>query len=158
MTTVPGPVTSLDLDQHLATAGALAASFQDASDRIWRQPYIAAGLLELVRLRLARLHDAEAELKVRQPAALVGSLPEAKVDRVMTGDWGKDSAFSTTERAVLDFADYYYVDPQSIADDCAQAVLAEVGEPGLVCLVEALGFIDSRIRLALIYSRLVRHH
>ena len=61
---------------------------------------------------------------------------------------------SASEKALLDFTEYYFMDPQSIPDEVAAAVVGQCGENGLVCLVEALGFIDSRIRLALVYSTL----
>ncbi len=73
---------------------------------------------------------------------------------MLNESWRKEPTFSVVERAVLDFTEYYYMDPQSIPDEVASKVVDLTGENGLVCLVEALGFIDSRIRLALIYSSL----
>jgi len=44
--------------------------------------------------------------------------------------------------------------PQGIPDDVADEVIKHLGQSGFVALIEALGFIDGRIRVALIYSRM----
>src|SRR5215469_4190916 len=69
-------------------------------------------------------------------------------------NWLKDPAFSETERAVLNFTEWYHASPQSIPDDVAGEVIARLGQSGYVALIEALGFIDGRIRVALMYSRM----
>ena len=40
------------------------------------------------------------------------------------------------------------MDAQAITDELSAAVVAHYGEPGLVALIEALGFMDGRMRLA----------
>jgi hypothetical protein len=145
-----GTVTSFDLDRSLAVAGPISGQFRDLAQKFWDQPHIPADLIELVRLDLAQMHRAEAETKLRHPKAI--GLSEAKAKAVIGGNWHRDPQFSAGEKAVLNFAEYYYVDAESIPDEAAASVVAHFGDSGLVCLVEALGFIDARIRLALIYS------
>lgn len=144
------PVTSFDVDRNLAVAGPIAGLFRDLAEKFWDQPHIPAQLIELVRLDLAQMHHAEAELKLRHPKA--AGLSEAKIKAVIDANWHRDPQFSAAEKAVLNFAEYYFVDPESISDEAAAAVVTHFGDNGLVCLVEALGFIDCRIRLALMYS------
>jgi len=146
------PVTSLDLDRRLAVAGPISGLFGELAEKFFDQPHIPAELMELVRLDLAYMHRASAEMAQRHPKG--AGLPAAKIDAVVGGNWHRDPQFTAAEKAVLNFAEYYYVDPESISDEAAAAVVKHFGDSGLVCLVEALGFIDCRIRLGLIYSTL----
>jgi hypothetical protein len=132
----PQPVTlsSVTLDRALAAAGSAAGSFARFWESLWRQPYVSAGLLEECRRTLARLHGDAIELAAVNPFA--GANGRARPEP------------AATERAVLLFAECYWGDAQAIPDDVADAVKAQLGEPGLVFLIEALGCIDGRIRSA----------
>ncbi len=147
-----GTVTSFDIDAQLAPAGKIAGMFADLSAKFWDQPHIPAVEIELCRLALAVMHKAPAEQAERHPSAK--GLAQAKIDAVLGERWRASDMFSPAERSLLNFTEYYFMDPQSISDEVAAAVVGHYGENGLVCLVEALGFIDSRIRLALVYSTL----
>ena len=146
------PVNSANLIDKLAVAGDAAAPFEDVWRAIWNQPHVPASTLELCRLNLARLHRADAELAMRMP--LAQRLPGEKIASLLREDWTADPRFSETERAVLNFTEWYHVSPQSIPDDVAGEVIARIGQSGFVALIEALGFIDGRIRVALMYSRM----
>jgi hypothetical protein len=146
------PVTSANLIEKLAVAGDAAAPFEDVWRAICNQPHVPAATLELCRLNLARLHRADAELGLRMP--LAQKVSEDKIAALLREEWTKDPRFSPTERAVLNFTEWYHVDPQSIPDDFAGEVIARLGQGGFVALIEALGFIDGRIRVALMYSRM----
>jgi alkylhydroperoxidase family enzyme len=150
--TAMGEVTSFTLDECLAPAGGVAAMFAELSAQFWDQPHLPAGLIELCRLALAVSHRATAEQALRHPAAR--DLAQSKIDAVLNETWRGSAALTPAEKSALDFTEYYFMDPQSIPDEIAAAFLAHFGESGLVCLVEGLGFIDSRIRLSLIYSTL----
>ena len=147
-----GTVTSFNLDQTLVPAGEIAGMFADLSAKFWNLPHISPDLVELCRLDLAVMHKAVVEQAERHPAA--AGLSQVKIDAVLDESWRGDARFSASEKALLDFTEYYFMDPQSIPDEIAAAVVGHFGEAGLVCLVEALGFIDSRIRLALVFSTL----
>jgi hypothetical protein len=54
----------------------------------------------------------------------------------------------------LNFTEWYHVDPRSIPDEVAGEVIERLGQSGFVALLEALGFIDGRIRIALMFSRM----
>ena len=145
-------LTSANLIDKLGVAGDAASPFEELWRALWDQPHVPAATLELCRLNLARLHRAQADLALRMP--LAHQLPEEKIASLLRENWMKDPLFSESERAVLNFTEWYHVDPQSIPDDVAQEVIRHLGQAGFVALIEALGFIDGRIRAALIYSRL----
>jgi hypothetical protein len=148
------PVTSANLIEQLAIAGDAAAPFEEVWRALWNQPHVRAATLELCRLNLARLHRADAELKLRMPLAHDVKISEDKIASLLRENWMKDPLFTETERVVLNFTEWYHVNPQSIPDDIAGEVIARLGQSGFVALIEALGFIDGRIRVALMYSRM----
>ena len=49
---------------------------------MWEQPYIPPQLLELSRLRLAQMHGADEELKVRYPLAQKAGLKDEKIAKL----------------------------------------------------------------------------
>jgi hypothetical protein len=142
-----GP-NSLNLDRTLAPAGSAAASFARLWQALWVQPHVTAPLLEMCRLTLARLHRDEHELAAVNPHLQPGELPAARRATVTAGAAHAAPDFSDREKTVLQFAESYGLDPQSIPDDTADAVKAQLGDAGLVFLIEALGCIDGRIRAA----------
>jgi hypothetical protein len=139
------------LFQALGAGGELTRQYEAVWQMFWRQqPYVPAFVLELCRLRLAQLHGADAELGIRQmPTA---PAEEAKIQSLLHGSWLRDEHFSSAELAAIEFAEIYGQDPNAVSDDNAEQIKLHFGESGLVCLIEALGFIDGRIRLALVFS------
>ncbi|MCY1465686.1 hypothetical protein D9M71_838730 [compost metagenome] len=104
----------------------------------------------MCRLRLAQMHCATAELELRRDV----DLDPAKVQDLVAGKNLSNDRFSEGELAALELTEFYAMDPAAITDEVAASVKQHFGEPGLVCLVEALGFIEGRIRLALMFSAL----
>lgn len=140
-------LTSLTLDTALARAGPAAQSFARLWESLWRQEHVPPELLELCRLTLARLHEDGKELAATNPCLSSPPAP-ARRSAVIAGDALDGAAFSAAEKAALLFAEYYWIDPQSITDEVAEDVKAHFGEAGLVLLIEALGCLDGRIRTA----------
>lgn len=139
--------TSITLDPALAKAGPAAESFARLWRGLWRQDHIPPELLELCRLTFARLHDAPDEIAAANPDLDQPPAP-ARRTAVIEGGALDSPAFTDAEKAALTFAEYYWIDPQSITDEAADGVKAHFGEAGLVLLIEALGCIDGRIRTA----------
>lgn len=137
-----------ELDRRLAPAGALAQEVEALHAAVWRQPHLPAAVLELCRLHLAMQHRVEAELR---PAP---GTDAAKAAAVLADRWADDASISAAERAALEFTAYYVLDVQSISDAVAAKVVEHFGEPGLVALLEALGVLDGRLRLQLLFGRL----
>lgn len=144
----PASPNSLNLDRALAPAGSAAASFARLWQALWVQPYVAPALLEMCRLTLARLHREPDELAAANPHLEPGALPAGRRATVIAGNAHAAAGFSVTEKAVLQFTECYGLDAQSIPDETADAVKIQLGEAGLVFLIEALGCIDGRIRAA----------
>jgi alkylhydroperoxidase family enzyme len=149
------PTIADEVATLLSAGGEMAQCFDRAWDSVWQQPHVPATVLELCRLRLARLHGlgaAEAESRVAVDAG--------KRDSVLAGSYARDARVSPAERAAIGFSEVYAIDAQAITDDLATAVVGHFGEPGLVALIEALGFIDGRLRLTRmlpLLSRTDRH-
>lgn len=150
-------ITSLDLDRHLAAAGAPAASFAALWNGLWDQPYLSAQLLEMCRLTLARLHRDATELTAHNPRVPPGSLREEQRAALLAGAAARSALFSASELAILDFAESYALDAQSLTDAQAAVVRQQLGEPGLVFLIEALGCLDGRMRAARCLRDLAQH-
>jgi hypothetical protein len=143
-------INSDNLHSALAAGNGLAQAYEAVWRRLWDQPYVPAESLELCRLRLSQLHGADADTELR---LLVG-IGEEKVRAAVAGRYEDSTNFSAFELVALELAEVYAQDPAAISDAMAAEVKKHVGEPGLVCLVEALGFIDGRIRLSLIFNAL----
>ena len=141
-------VNSETLSVALAPGGAMARDFNAVWEQLWRQDHVPPRLLELCRLRLARLHGASAET-----AALRGlECDPDRIEALLTGRYHASARFDAAEQAVLEFAEIYAQDPGALTDELADGVTGV--EAGLVCLIEALGFIEGRIRLALMFTAL----
>jgi hypothetical protein len=143
-------VTSETVSGALAPGGAMARDFNAVWEQLWRQDHVPPRLLELCRLRLAQLLGAGAER-----AALRGlERDPARIEAVLTGRYHDSARFDAAELAVLEFAEIYAQDPGALTDELAEDVKRHFGEAGLVCLIEALGFIEGRIRLGLMFTAL----
>jgi hypothetical protein len=141
-------INSITLDAHLAQAGPAAEGFERLWRTIWRQTHVSPEHLELCRLMFARLHHDGEELAAINANIAHGLVADEKRAIVVSGRALDSDAFNDAERAVLLFAEYYWLDVQSITDEAADDVKRHFGEPGLVFLIEALGLIDGRIRAA----------
>lgn len=140
---------SNSLSVVLAPAGELARDFDAVWDRIWRQDHVPPRTLELCRLRLAVMHGATEEANHCRHGREV---EPQRCAQVRDGSYVSSALFDDAERAVLAFAEVYAQDAAAIDDGLADAVKHHYGDAGLVCLVESLGFIDARIRLAMMFT------
>jgi hypothetical protein len=140
--------TSATLGGPLAAGGTMLQAYDTLWDALWHQPYVPAPTLELCRLRLAQLHGADAECALESPQ---GDLPQQKRDALLRGDL---SAFDAAELATIEFTEIYGQDPSAIDDTIADRIKQHYGDKGLVTLIEALGFIDGRIRLGLLLTQM----
>jgi alkylhydroperoxidase family enzyme len=136
--------TQPTLDAVFGLRPELYAAWRGFRDVFWDQRLVEPALLELCRLRVAALHECRAELATRTPAARAAGLDQAKIAAL--ADWATDPRFDARERACLRFAEQFVLDPHGITDADAAAVVAALGEPGLVALVEALALFDGFCR------------
>lgn len=137
------------------SGGELARRHEALWQAVWRQPHVPAPILELCRLRLARLHGAARELEAPPLPGARAGLDADTIASVLAGAWTRAPRLPAGARAALEFAEVYGQDPQAITDELAAAVKAHFGEAGLVALIEALGVIDGRIRLGMMLGPLL---
>lgn len=127
---------------------------RDALVMAWDEAWKATDpiLLELCRLRIAKLLGCEAELMSRIPQAEAAGLDESMVD--VLSQWPTDPSFEGAARACLAFAEQFVIDVASMSDAIADAVRKHLGEQGLVDFTSALLVVEQRQRLRLIWQRL----
>ena len=118
----------------------LFAAWREFALVFWERRLLDPVLLELVRLRVAQLHEARFPLASRRPEARAAGLDEAKIAELE--QWWRSPAFSGTERACLLFAEQFVLDAGAMTDEQALPVVEQLGAKGAVALVEALAIFD----------------
>lgn len=141
-----------NLPRALDAAQNLCAAYDRMWQALWDQQQVPRTVLEACRLRLAAMHSAEEDLRLRNALTPVTPLEENKAQAVIAGRWQKADDFSAAERAALEFTEVYAMDPGAITDEQAAAVVASLGNAGLVALIEFLGFAEGRLRLAMMFA------
>ena len=121
----------------------LAAGHAELLDVIWTQ--CDPVLLELCRLRMAKLLGAVAAQAERSPEAVAAGLTADLVERLPA--WPHDPAFGDAHRAALAFTEQFVVDHHGIPDDHVAALEGELGAEGVIVLTTALGVWDAQHRL-----------
>jgi alkylhydroperoxidase family enzyme len=101
-------------------------------------------LLELCRLRMAMLLDHRPTM-VATPVKRLSALSE----------WPGSDEFSAVERACLAFTEQYTIDVAAMTDDLVSAVRRHLGDEGLADFVNALLVVEQRMRLELIWDRVL---
>ncbi len=137
----------------LRPGGELALAYEAFCDAVWRQPYLPADVLELCRIRLAQLHGAIREMRLRHASAVDHPTIDRRSASLLTGTWLRDGILSEADLAALGFTELYAQGAGNISDESAEDVKRHFGDRGLVALVEALGVIDGRIRLGLMLDQ-----
>lgn len=107
-------------------------------------------LLELCRVRIAMMLGCDAETTARTPGTGVADDVIAAV-----ASWPTDARFDNTDRACLAFTEHYVIDVASVDDDTVAAVRAHLGDEGTQNFVGALLVVEQRIRLRLVWDRLL---
>lgn len=127
----------------LALRPELAAEHERLLDALWDQGDPV--LLELCRLRMARLLGATAAETERSPQAAGAGLTEDLVERLP--DWPSDAAFTDAQRAALAFTEQFVIDHHGITDHHVAALDSALGHEGVVVLTTAIGVWDAQHRL-----------
>jgi alkylhydroperoxidase family enzyme len=123
--------------------------FADLHRLLWAEGSLDPALLELVRLRIAQLHRADAETRFRSKPAIEAGLDEAKVTDLP--HWPVSSLFSARDRAVLAFVEQYTIDAHGVGPQLRAEVGRHLSGPELAALNIAMAVFDAstRFRLAL---------
>jgi alkylhydroperoxidase family enzyme len=126
----------------------LSAHYVDFYARLWDPGVMDPIILELCRLRVARLLGCDSELRVRSRPAVDGGLSEVSVAALST--WTTAPVFDDTTRACLGFTEQFVMDPSGITTDDRARVRSAIGFPKLVGLAQAVAVFDGFDRFRLI--------
>jgi alkylhydroperoxidase family enzyme len=127
-----------------------AAALRAVDDALWAQDLVGPIVLELCRLRIAQLLASPDELARRTPAAIAAGLDEGMVSEL--AQWPTSDRFDARLRACLGYAEQVLLDAQGVSDDQATAVVAAMGDGGLLVLTYACGFFETNTRARLVLA------
>jgi hypothetical protein len=102
-------------------------------------------VLELCRLRVIRLVGGDEDASLRDEPVAGATLDAPKLAALSA--WPTSSLFTPCERACLEFAEQFVMDPHGVSEAQAAAVSAHLGAPGLVALTEALALFEGFARV-----------
>jgi alkylhydroperoxidase family enzyme len=122
----------------------------DLHEAVWAA--VDPVLLELCRLRIARLLGCVAEEDYRTPVALAAGLDEATIADLAA--WPSSSRFGPRERACLAVCEQLVIDVAGMSDEVAVAAAEQVGPDAFRDFVTALLVLEQRQRLRLAWERL----
>ena len=114
---------------------------------VWNDQLLPRSLLELCRLRIAQLHECEAELARRDLESGLSAEQYAALDH-----WERATCFAPVETAALRIADGYPWAHHAISDEDYRAVREHLSEPETVALTVALALFDATCRLRLVFE------
>lgn len=114
---------------------------------LWEDRLLPPRLLELCRLRIAMLHDCEAEFAIRQSESGVGRNDIDDLAR-----WETSARFDAGEHAALALAEKIPWQHHDISDDELADVRGHFGQSGAVALTVALALFDTNCRLRLAFG------
>ena len=126
-------------------APTLAPTFKAFYDSFWQLSSAPPSLLELCRLRVAQLHQSDYQWQHQQ-------IELSTEQRQSLSQWSKSAVYTDAEKACLAFTEVYCMDPQAITDAQAEAVKSELGDAGLVALIEALGLFYGMTRVSQLWG------
>lgn len=134
------------LDGLLGQRPELLAKYQKFYASIWEAGLVPRRVLELCRLRVAAIHDCEAEWTQREGDVELGTdeLEALRRGDVKPFDAAEQAALAVTE--LLPFAHH------ALTDEDVAKVKAELGDAGCVSLINALVLFDVNCRLKLAFD------
>jgi alkylhydroperoxidase family enzyme len=104
-------------------------------------------LLELARLRIAKLLGNTAEQARRSVRATNAGLTEAKAADLAA--WPTSPAFTTRERACLALTEQFVIDANGVTDEQVAEVTEHLGPTGCYAFVEAVSVLETFQRACL---------
>ncbi|MCY3505444.1 MAG: carboxymuconolactone decarboxylase family protein [Chloroflexi bacterium] len=144
MTWLEGAEGSAPFDAALGLRPELRDLYAAFYGKLWDEELLPASLLELCRLRVAQLHDCEAELAVRHAES---GVRDAQVEAL--ADWAGSDLFSEQEQAALTLAEKMPWQHHDLTDEEYANLNAHFGESGVVALTIGVALFDANCRLRL---------
>jgi alkylhydroperoxidase family enzyme len=111
---------------------------------IWSIGDLDAVLLEFVRIRIAQLVQAPAEVARRTPEAVAAGLDEATVADLAS--WPTSPRFDDRDRAVLAWTEQCVLDASVLSDDDAAMLTAVLSQSECATLMYALALFEALAR------------
>lgn len=139
------------MEQAFGLRPDLAEPFRAFYAVFWRDRLVDPVVLELCRLRVARLLGCDSEFAVRYRPAVDAGLDEDLVARL--AQWPHDPGFDEAQRAALAFAEQFVIDPHGIRGAIRDAVREHFTLPEVVALTEALALFDGFMRFRTILGK-----
>ncbi len=144
MSWITGTDGATPLEAVLGQRPELLTRYRAFYRALWQDGGLPRRLLELIRLRVAAIHDCEAEWVLRDPGA---GLSEAELGAIRRGD---TTMFAAAEQAALAVAEQMPYVHHQISDADVAALADAYGASGAVALLTALAFFDVTCRLKLV--------
>ena len=132
------------LEAALAHRPELLARYRAFYGSFWADGLVPRRVLELCRLRVAAMHDCEAEWLLRDAEV---NLDADEQERLRAGEV---EGFTGPERAALALAEQIPYGHHQVTDAQVELATAAFGEPACVSLLTALAFFDVTCRLRLV--------
>jgi hypothetical protein len=130
----------------------LLARFRDFYAAIWSQGLVPRRVLEVCRLRIAAIHDCEAEWNIRDATV---DLDAAALAALRSGRF---EGFDADEQAALAVAELMPFGHHQVGDDDVARLQSMLGARGAVALLTAIAFFDVVCRLKLVLDVGVEPH
>ena len=135
-----------NLEPTLGQRPELWSRFQTFYDALWNDGHISRRVLELCRLRVAAIHDCDAEWAFRTADVFIAENDLAALRR---GDF---RPFDHCEQSALLIAEKTPFQHQAITDSDVKAVEKGYGPAATVALLTAIAFFDVRCRWHLTFN------
>jgi alkylhydroperoxidase family enzyme len=120
----------------LAHRPELLARFRNFYAALWSTEQVPRRVLELCRLRIAAIHDCEAEWVIRDAMVPLDENCLAALHA------GRFDSFADSERAALTVAELMPYGQHQVSDEEVAALQRAFGDAGTVALLTALAFFD----------------
>ena len=138
--------TSQFFDEVLGERAGVKKELANVHDLAW--DVVDKEMLSLCKLRIAMILGCDEEV-----ASAKQYLDPSKADAIT--QWSTSNIFTDEEKSCLRFSEEFIIDVSSIPDASATAVREHLGEERFVTFVNALLVVEQRIRLLLVWSKLV---
>ena len=138
--------TSQFFDEVLGERAGVKKELANIHDLAW--DVVDKALLSLCKLRIAMILGCDEEVESARQY-----LDPSKADAI--AQWSSSNIFTEAEKSCLRFTEEFIIDVSSIPDASAVAVREHLDEEGFVTFVNALLVVEQRIRLLIVWSKLV---
>ncbi|MEW6267741.1 MAG: hypothetical protein AB1689_00420 [Thermodesulfobacteriota bacterium] len=124
-----------------------AASLRAYRDAVWRDAATDPLLLELCRQRLGRLLGLDPRGMKPHPLAVAAGLTPELLDELPR--WPTSSRFSERQRAALEFAEQWLLDPSGMTDEHCARLRAALGDQPCAAFTMGLALVEALLRFEL---------